>query len=159
MQFKEWLLVEKYVSSRSAYCNHCGDRLFPVYIVENPKHIYKFGQLWKCHCDNCRLWTNSVRNAHAFIESANDPSSHYYQGFCNDKFCGFCFAKLPYPTKNGVEPSFPYPTRMDQWECPNGHNKDLLMDGYKEYGEGQEEEIKRWYKKRIDELIDLIHKK
>ena len=157
MYFKEWLLLEKYVTTRSVYCDQCKERLFPLEVVDNPKHIYRYGQLWKCGCGTSKLWTNSVRNPEAFIESLNS-SQPYAQGFCNDKFCGFCFAKMSYPTKNGVEASFPYPNRMDLWTCPNGHNQDLLMDGHREGGEGDIEPIERWWRRYAFLLKEIMMK-
>jgi hypothetical protein len=148
MRFSEWLLLEKFMNDRSAYCGHCETPLRAVGIVNNNKHIYERGQMRECNCGKSKIWTNSIRDLKALIDYFKGNSKSYYQGFCNDKFCGYCFSSI-YPLENGVHMPFPHPNRVDLYGCLKcKDNQNILMDTFLEGKEKETEPILLWYKEQ-----------
>lgn len=125
MKFSEWLLTEtKHLSNMSSECALCKSRLIGYTIVENPNHIYTTGILYNCNCKKSSIWTNSVRNEDNLIKFLKGESDRYYNGFCNDLFCGKCFNYV-YPLKNG----YPYQGHnLDLYGCKNCDNKNIVVD-------------------------------
>jgi hypothetical protein len=155
MNFREWLLLEKFMNDRSAYCGECHRPLLGEEIVRNYKHIYDIGQMRQCTCGKSKVWTNSIRNEVNLVAYLTGKSDRYYNGFCNDKFCGVCFKPL-YPLQNGVNAPFRHPNRMDRWGCTKGHNDNILFDMFLEDKELESHKVLDWYRTRLRELEQIM---
>lgn len=151
MNFQEWLLTEKYMNDESAFCEFCHAPLTGAGIIINPRHIYDVGQMRTCKCKKSKVWTNSVRNEVRLLAFLNGETDRYTNGFCNDKFCGYCFDHL-YPLKNGVDAPWPAANRMDRYGCTKGHNENILINGFQEGKELDTPPILAWYRDRKPEL-------
>lgn len=139
------------MNDESAFCEFCHGPLVATEIVINPKHIYDIGQMRKCKCGKSRVWTNSVRNETKLLAFFDGEADRYTNGFCNDKFCGYCFGYL-YPLKNGVTAPWPAENRMDRYGCTKGHNENILMDCFQEGKENDTPPILAWYRAHQMEL-------
>lgn len=143
------------MNSHSAICGHCFSNLIPKDIVENTRHIYTTGTMFSCDCGKSKVWTNSIRNEDSFVKFINGQSDRYYQGFCNDKFCGYCFGHL-YPLQNGYQ----LPNIMqsfDRWGCPkHPQNQNIAMDGFAEDRENETSNMTEWYKNNIDKVKSMV---
>lgn len=143
------------MNSHSAICGHCLTNLEPKEIIENNKHIYNIGTIYSCSCGKSRVWTNSIRNENDLIKFLEGKSDRYYQGFCNDKFCGYCFSNL-YPLKTGyqikgMEQSF------DRWGCKyHKQNQNIAMDGWKEDRENETNNMMDWYNNNIEKIKSFM---
>ncbi len=156
MNFREWLILEKFINSKSHFCGLCKTPLRPLSVVFNPKHIYTYGQMHICKCGKSRIWANSVRNEDKLVMFLNGQLDRYTNGFCNDPYCGFCFGYI-YPLKNGVPSPFPEINyNLDLWGCPKGHNDNILVHGQAEWKENETGEIMAWYKAHTADLIKAI---
>lgn len=156
MEFKQWLLTEKFINSMSAKCGYCHDGLHSVDVIINPHHIYRIGQLRQCQCGKSRVWTNSVRNEDKLIDFFEGREREYYNGFCNDRFCGYCFKPI-YPLENGVTPPWPDKVRWDRHGCTKcSHNQNILMNGFQEGKENDTMPILNWYKGQLNKLKRLV---
>ena len=81
--------------------------------------------MYKCDCGKSMVWTNSIRDIDAFFACLKDPSKRYYQGFCNDTYCGHCFRYLQ-PLQNSFEYEGAYTDRWGCEHCPE--NQMILVD-------------------------------
>jgi len=124
-------------------------------MTENRKHIYNIGIMYSCNCGESKIWTNSVRNESALLEHFEGNTDHYYQGFCNDKFCGICYMPL-IPLKNGyILPGDNQP--YDRYGCiTQQHNDKVLIDGWKEDREGETLGIQKWYQANKNKLESFV---
>jgi hypothetical protein len=152
--FHEWLITEKYMNDHSAICEHCHSPLIADRIVKNPKHIYDIGQLRECDCGKSKIWTNSVRNEKSLLaffrgEKNTWGETKYTHGFCNDKYCGYCFGYIQ-PLKNGVRYRGESLDRYGCERCPQ--NQNILLDLRKEDKEGTPEWLIEWYRERKEQL-------
>lgn len=91
MQSFKLFIEGKFLNSSSAVCGHCDDLLNPISLEENPKHIYNKGTMFSCKCRKSKIWTNSIRNEDNLASFLKKQCDRYYNGFCNDLFCGYCF--------------------------------------------------------------------
>lgn len=82
----------KYFNSDAARCL-CGGMILPADVSSHPTHFHDPGVLYACdRCDNTKIWTNSVRGPMAqWLAYLKGEPINYYQGVCNDLFCGNCF--------------------------------------------------------------------
>jgi len=159
MKFREWLLTEKFMSLQSHFCELCHGYLYPKEIVFNPRHVYSYGQLHRCQCGKSRVWANAPRNENKLIAFFKGQEDRYYQGFCNDPYCGFCITKYLYPLKNGVPSPLPHINfNLDKWGCTECDNQHILVHGQAEHKEGDTEHLMRWYKSHMGDLIRAIRK-
>lgn len=150
-----WYKQAKFITSESAKCGHCLGQLNVVGMSINDYHHFPIGQDWSCGCGKSKIWTNSIREPKYFIEVLDDLHDKYYQGVCNDKFCGHCHGRIDV-LENGYEiPGDPQ--RMDRYGCRRcSENQMLLMDGYKELREGQDGSILEWYKSNLEKLKQMV---
>ena len=159
MNFKEWLLLEKYISMDSHFCGLCHGHLYPISVEYNPRHVYRYGQLLRCQCGKSRIWANAPRNEDALVEFLKGGSDRYYQGFCNDPYCGFCITAYLQPLQNGVPSPIPHVRHnLDRWGCTKCDNQNILVDGFAEHKEGDTEHLIRWYRSHMGDLIRAIRK-
>lgn len=155
----EWLITEwgKYLTYGAAACEHCRNDLVGVYVSENLRHIYHIGQYWFCNCKKSRIWTNSVRSEKRFLEYLLKKEDRYTNGFCNDMFCGYCYAPI-YPLKNGVPPIHGR-VQADLFGCKKCKDNQNIQIWWGDLlKEGKEEELVEWYKKpsHLQELLFLM---
>lgn len=159
MKFKEWLILEKFISEDSHFCELCKTPVTPISIKFNPRHVYKYGQLHSCQCGKSKIWANAIRNVEKLIDHFQGSGNRYYQGFCNDPYCGFCITKYLYPLKNGVPSPLPHiRNNLDLWGCSECDNQHILVDGHQEHHEGDTGHIYNWYKNHIQELMEIVKK-
>lgn len=153
MKFSTWLEY-KYINFASVTCGHCQNNLFPEPdIVHNPKHIYSQGQMFSCRCGSSKLWTNSIRNVKN-LAAHLAGSCDYYNGFCNDIFCGHCFATVQ-PLENGVKVPNSM-QRMDRYGCTKcDQNQKILVDGSMKDKEGDTKSIMSYYRRHADQVKKL----
>lgn len=106
---------------------HCKSGLYPMEIVVNPKHLYPIGIMYRCGstCNKTKVWTNSIRGGQEgyrdLIDYLNGETERFYQGICNDKYCGMCFGFIQC-LKNG----YPWPGMKDNadiYGCRSCDNK------------------------------------
>ena len=124
-------------------------------ITENTKHLYTIGQLYSCGCSKSKIWTNSIRDEKNLLNFIEGKSSKYYQGFCNDLFCGFCYGTL-LPLKNGyVIPE--YDVRFDLYGCVKCNNK-IAINGHKKDPETPEstQKLIKWYVERKNKWENFV---
>ena len=101
-----WYKQAKFLNNVSAFCGYCRTNLFAQSVSLNPNHYYPIGTDFICTCGKSKVWTNSIRDEQAllsFFKGLPGPTNKtfYYQGFCNDKICGYC--KRPLDTlENGA---------------------------------------------------------
>ena len=154
MDFKNWLLLEKYMSTTSDRCAKCKGYLLPKKMTLKPRHIYNPGMLFSCRCTSL-IWCNAVRNDAKLIEFLEGYSPRYTNGFCNDKFCGYCWDHLQ-PLQNGVAPPWGGTQQLDRFGCERCiQNQSILNHSSKEHREVETEPLVDWYRKRLDELKKL----
>lgn len=137
INFKQYLNEWKHVGENSCFCGHCNKNLKAVDIIIG-KHMYPIGQLLVCSCKKSRIFTNTIRDVKDFIDYCEGRTKNYFDGFCNDKKCGYCFAYLN-PILNGVPvPNTEY--RADQYGCVKkcSDNQNLLLVGQNNLPEGEE---------------------
>jgi hypothetical protein len=156
MHFKSWILTEyKYHNFKSIQCGECSGSIVPTKIAINPKHIYMIGQYFTCDCKQSSLWTNSIRNEEKLLAFLKGESERYYNGFCNDDFCGFCYSAVQ-PLQNG----FPWNgKRYDRYGCALCKQNDkILVDGSLKTAEGAAgtKEIMNWYEKMLPHWEKLV---
>lgn len=144
------------MTSESISCGHCMSPLNIIGLKTNGRHHFPVGQQWECSCGKSKVWTNSLRDPDYFIKTIDEDDDKYYQGVCNDKFCGRCYSRI-----RVLENGFEIPgqmQRLDRYGCPRCEaNQMLLVDGYKELGEGQDGPILKWYESRLSELKGIIN--
>jgi len=137
----------KFVNNSCCLCGICGTNLEARKVVKNPGHLYNVGTLFTCRCGQSQIWTNSIRNYKALVEHLNSDED-YYQGFCNDKLCGLCFAPIV-PKENGVL-VVGHENRFDRLGCQReNHNQQIMADGYAEDPEGNVSNIIEWYRQNL----------
>ncbi len=150
----------KFFNSQCCICGICNANLVVSAITENPHHHYTIGQLYKCPCGKSVTWTNSIRNDTAllaFIKKEVNPDTgrkqdSYYQGFCNDLFCGICYNYVQ-PIQNG----FMYNGKsFDLWGCSKCENKHLIMDGFKKWPENESSKLIEWYSSMLPSWQNLV---
>ena len=153
--YRNKIIVAKFMNNHSALCAHCMTHLEPRDIVENNRHHYIIGTIYSCSCGKSRVWTNSIRNEDALIKFFDGESERYYQGFCNDKFCGYCFSSL-YPLQNGYQiPGIMQ--NFDRWGCKKcEQNQNIAMDGFSEDRENETGNMMNWYRNNIDKVRVFI---
>ena len=145
-----WYKVAKFVSPESDICGYCYKPLTPIQVALNTKHVYPIGILFVCRCSKSKLWTNSIRNEKNLLAFfAGQPNTWgeqgYTNGFCNDRFCGYCFQPVM-PLENGFHVPMLGET-FDRFGCKTCQvNQQILNDAYKEYPAGITEPILQWYK-------------
>jgi hypothetical protein len=158
MQFKEWLLQEKFMNDKSYWCGYCRSPLKAVEMQVNPHHIYEIGQLRSCQCGKSRVWTNSLRNPERFLMWLDGQIPYYTNGFCNDQFCDYCQQRHVIALKNGVpSPISRHPADFDLYGCPAcAQNQNILGDAFLEDKENQTDGLKDWYKFRRTDIEALV---
>ena len=134
--------IAKHVSKESHSCLHCGSFLTPRGLSRNQRHHFPIGIDYVCSCGESRIWTNSIRsNKDIFIriidgENIDHPALN--QGFCNDRFCGFCHGHFG-PLMNGL--------LLDSNKKPMGYDdaegveKYIDMDNLAEFAETRNPEL------------------
>lgn len=138
----------KFANVNSMTCTQCDTYLQVRGIVINSRHIYKTGQQWRCDCGKSQIWTNSIRSVNNLIQH-HETGSYYYNGFCNDLFCGICKRPVQ-PLKTG----FVYKNRrLDLFGCLEctGENQ-IVVDLEKFLYEGESDHLLEWYKERIEQF-------
>lgn len=96
------VVTAKHWNMNTSFCRYCGKNLVPFDIVANKRHIFTWGQLFKCSCGKSGVWTNSVRDETEIQKIvAGEPLEGVQDGFCNDLFCPFCWEDVR-PLQNGV---------------------------------------------------------
>lgn len=152
-----WYKKAKFITSKSVMCGHCMSPLYPIDIKINYRHHFPIGQQWSCQCGKSEIWTNSIRDPEYFLDFLDGKNEKYYQGICNDKFCGLCY-KIIYPLQNGYEIPGQL-QRMDRFGCASCKgNQMILMDGFKELKENETGPILEWYKNNSVKLKNLAGK-
>lgn len=159
MNFKLFL-EGKYFNESSAVCGHCDSRLSFKTLAENPKHIYNKGSLFSCDCQKSGIWTNSIRNEKALIDYFQNKCD-YYQGFCNDLFCPFCF-KYIYNLQSGINYNGKYPVLSDEYpdikqradrygceKCPQNQNILVWRRKFDPENEKSTKKLVNFYKKLL----------
>lgn len=159
MNFEKWLLMEKYMTEKSAFCGYCKKPLVPTVIAFNPEEKAP-GQLMKCACGKSRIWTNRIRNVDNLIRFFKKEVPKYTNGFCNDKWCAYCFT---WPAsidcvKTGLSKALLQHYRdLDQYACRNCDQNNLIyMDTSLEGGETDTLPIIKWYENHVLELKRLL---
>jgi len=148
----------KFINNKSALCEHCMKPLIARGVSVNKRHMYPVGTNYICTCGKSNVWANSIRNAEDFVAEAEGTPNHiygYYQGFCNDKFCGICLSTLTM-IENGVKVRGEWQERdrMGCLRCPG--NQHIAMDLYAENKENDINFLMEWYKSNVGRIKTLI---
>lgn len=135
----------------------CRESVQPVEVQRNQNHLYEIGILYQCPCEKTKIWTNSIRGGlvghQELIKKLLGHSNNFYQGFCNDLFCGF---NLQHPIdviKNGVE------WAPDVWMDLTGCH---LCQNYFGYWAGEKEPetnppiIMQFYRNHLGDVKKLV---
>jgi hypothetical protein len=154
--------ASKFLNDQSMICEFCQKPVRVIDVRTNPHHIYNIGQFMSCPCGQSTVWTNSVRNEQALLSYFSGKTDKYYQGFCNDRFCGKCFQYLRC-FKNGVDIAG---TRGDRWGCEQCHptGKAMVVIGnlWPEVGgaggQSGAEHLTQWYWDHLPHLNSVIEK-
>jgi hypothetical protein len=170
--FKNWLsLVEniqlnesKHMQNNSAACEHCKKSLKVVDIIIG-RHMFPIGQLFECVCKKSKVFTNTIRNIENLLEYIDGNRSSYYNGFCNDRKCGYCFNYLT-PLLNGVDVSkdmelSTHDTRADRYgclKCPENQNILIVGQAFLPEGDKTSNHFIEFYTKNKDK-VEALYKK
>lgn len=148
--FSDFLMEGKYQTGKSMRCGHCGDHVLPATVSPNSKHIYPVGMFFECiGCHKCRMWTNSIRNVDNFLAFLTGQTDRYFNGFCNDQFCGYCYGYVQ-PLENGHAWGG---KRWDRYGCEKCvQNQQILVDGNLKLPEGDTSYLMNWYRAKIDRV-------
>ena len=101
MNWFQLLKIAKHMTDTSTRCMYCYTPLVATAVTQSPRHIYPLGQLMKCKCQKSQVWTNSIRDEAALLLFLRGELKDYYQGFCNDKYCPFCWGYIQ-PLNQGI---------------------------------------------------------
>ena len=161
MEFRNWLLTEKYMTNSSAYCGECKQPLYAINVAFNPTER-AVGQLRVCHCHKSQVWTNRIRNINTFLAFLGGHSKKYTNGFCNDVYCAYCWSwpTSIHPKRNGVSGKiFGLKYDIDLYGCEHcGHNQEIYMDTGQEGKELDTQSIIDWYKRHVLDLKQIVMK-
>lgn len=150
-----WYKIAKYTNNISSYCGHCGTHLETRSITRNPSHSYPIGTNYVCRCGKSSLWTNSIRHEENLINFFEGKEQRYINGFCNDRFCGYC-NRIVYPLQNGAKLEG-HEQRFDRFGCKSCvQNQKIMVDGRMEDGEGDNGDLMMWYKNGLARVKSLM---
>lgn len=153
--YRTCLLVEtKHHNEKSMVCGHCRSFLDQTSIVNNPKHIYSTGTMFRCRCGNSAVWTNSIRGDYEFVPNFERPDYDHRRGFCNDAFCGHCFGYFQ-PLRNGECPPEFTDKYCDRYGCETcKQNQQVYVEIYAKDREGSATTSKllNFYRSRAAEV-------
>lgn len=147
----------KFVNNHSAICEFCSKPLLAREIVQNLRHQFPIGIMYICSCGKSRIWTNSLRAPERFIqwvEGKINDNYGYYQGYCNDKYCGFCFNYIQC-LKNGISVSG-HNRGFDRYGCEHCSNQHIAMDLFEENKEGDTGFLETYYKTNLSLVKSLV---
>lgn len=152
---ESFLSEHKYHNDDSMVCGHCGGSLkVKDDIVTNQHHIYPHGQTYTCKCGKSSVWTNSIRNPEHFV-AVGGSHKDYYQGFCNDTYCGHCHQSVGV-LKTGDQ-MYPGGNHYERYGCEHCDQNQRIFTG----GSGLRKvpdntEIHQWYGQRMSQLKKLV---
>jgi hypothetical protein len=85
----------KHISNESHQCLYCGGFLRPTGFMENRSHHFPWGILYECGCQKSQVLSNFIRSEQEFVAVISGKEwKSFWSGFCNDKFCPFCYSNL-----------------------------------------------------------------